>query len=376
MLDLHEAARDLVDHHAAKTPPIETLTSQARVLRRRRRAARVAAALAAAALVTAFVYRFDGSSESVQVHVTGPPRTVASAPTTTVHYISAASAQVVTPAGWKRVNFDNASIAAPGDWTLLKGETQCPNPKYAVLIGADSQTGTGCGAQFPLGQPMVSYVRLLPLQGSPPTGTAVDINGHTGTEVSGPPQTETYYFSDLSLEMTVYGPDGAQVASTVGWSANYLLLHPTGPVSIPADWVTFGYEGVSVRVPPTWPQKTLGANDPIPGVCANPTFPAPVAERGTGGPTPCNGFQPYAPVTAIDGVWLTPYVSSPVRPFTPSSTNQVQSSPVPVYILPSNNNGQPIAQLVAIAPNGTMISINIGLGPTPTISQEIMASIR
>lgn len=377
MLDIHDAAQDLIDHHRRRTPSLDFLSVQARFMRRRRRAGGVAIGVAVALLVAASVYRLDGSATSVKVNVTGPASstTVASTPTT-VHYLSAAAAKQVTPSGWSRVNFDDASIAAPTDWTLLAGENECPNPKYAVLLGADTQTGSNCGAQFPAGAPMVSYVRLLAFEGQPPAGKIVEIDGHTGTEVAGPSGTETYYFRDLGLAMTVYGSYGAEIASTVGWSATYLLLHPTGPVSVPANWVEFSYDGVSVRVPPTWPQKTLGPSDPAPGVCANATFTTPVAERGAGGSSSCNGFQPYAPVADVDGVWMSPYVTSPVQAFTPSADNQLRSSPVAVYLLPPRNNGQPIAQLVAVAPDGDMVSIDLGLGADPVIGQEILASIR
>ena len=317
MVDLTEVAEELVAYSAARTKPIANLEARVRRHRRHRRlAASSGVALAAAVVAVVALLALPGDRRQ-RVTVTGSTPT---APTVSP-----------TPPGYHRVNYGNASIAAPESWDLLRaGEVQCPAPAEVVLLG-NAEQGK-CGPESP--GPLSSFVRLQPLAASLPSGQPVAINGHSGIKVSESAGSETYLFPDLGVELTVGGEDAASITETVGWSATYLVSHPAGPVQIPQDWRKLQFEGVDFRVPPDWPVVELGTTIPTPGVCANPEFPRPVVDEGPGGPQTCNGFGPYAPVAETDGIWLRTYnpapASGPLGPdsrFPPSGSQVLHPGP-------------------------------------------------
>jgi hypothetical protein len=223
---------------------------------------------------------------------------------------------------------------------------------------------------------MQAYARLQSLTGAPPVGKPVDVNGHSGVETTPDASTEIYYFPDLSLKLSLVGEQAAAIVNTVGWSPAYLLLHPGQAVTVPSTWKPVRYRNLTLRVPPTWPIKPLGPSDHIPGVCADPEFLVPVVDEGPGGQTTCNGFHPYSPVASVDGVWLRPYPSFRGVIFPPPGSTTLNSEPTTLILLPVRNNGQQIAQLVAVDGAGTPVAIDIGLGPDPLTAQQILASIR
>ena len=369
MLDLTAAAEELVEHNVTRTKPLDSLVARARARRRRRRltgAAAVAAILVAGSAVAAYELP---SRPSRTVTASGPPST--------------APATDVTPSGYHRVDYNNASIAAPAAWGVIPpGIHECPTPDngQVVLLG-DADTTRVCGGTKQ--EPLTSYARLGPLPtGKVPAGKPVDINGHGGSESLTGPGTTSYLFPDLGVELTVAGPDAASIAGTLGWSGVYLLLHPANPVHVPKGWREVSFEGVTVRVPSNWPVIDLGSTQYMPGMCEQREFLTPVIDVGPGGSTPCTGAQ-FTSQAQTDGVWIRPHpetvVFSPTphvtKAFPPPGSVLVRREPIPVVVLPDLDNRQHVVQLAALGHTGDQVAIDIGLGPDPTTGQEILVSI-
>jgi hypothetical protein len=356
----------------ARTKPLDSLVARARARRRRRR-------LTGAAAVTAVLVA--GSAVAAYELPSRPGRTVtASAPPSTAP--STAPATDGTPSGYHRVDYNNASLAVPGAWGVIPpGIHECPTPDngQVVLLG-DADTTRVCGGTKQ--EPLISYARLSALPtGKLPAGKPVVINGHRGSELLAGPGTRSYLFPDLRVELTVAGPDAANITETLGWSGAYPLLHPANPVQVPKGWREVSVEGVTVRIPSNWPVIDLGSTQYMPGVC-RPEFFTPVIDVGPGGSTPCAGPQ-FTSQAQTDGVWIRPHpetvVFSPTphvtKVFPPPGSVLVRREPIPVVVLPHVDNRQHVVQLAALGHTGDQVAIDIGLAPDPTTAQEILASI-
>lgn len=180
--------------------------------------------------------------------------------------------------------------------------------------------------------------------------------------------------------LTVSGPSSTTILHSIGWSGPYAVLHPPGPVAVPSKWRTAAYDGIALRVPPTWPTVNLGSGT-TPGVCGHAEFSAPTLIIGPGGPTFCHLSSSV--VANIDGVWIRPDNSLFVPPGLPHppSTIILRPGPATLLVLPPDTSGMnatlaPVLNLLAQNSDGAWVAIDVGLGSNPATARSIIASIR
>ena len=379
MPELTEAVQNLLEHPIRPTKPLETLVRRARSRRRRRRAAFATLAVAVVAGVLAGVFGEVRSSPSRPNVIVGglPPLVVP-----------------ITPAGWDRVSFANASVAVPANWRVLTtDEGACPEGNDVVLLG-NAQTNVHCPPGSSAGPAPTSFVRFQQLTSSAPRAVPgqapVDIGGHHGIRVypiadSGP----AYAFADLGVVVTLAGPDSATILNTIGWSQPYLVLHPSSPVKVPASWKTLTQDGVAFKVPAAWPISEptcapLSTPPPIKLPKQPQEFPTPGVIKGTlSGPCAPSGLPPSLQAN-IDGVYIRAYAELRGQPFPPHGSEVIQTAPIELLLLLQDPGSpivpgltaEPVMNLVAVTPTGAKIAIDIGLGTDPSVAREIIASLR
>ena len=203
----------------------------------------------------------------------------------------------------------------------------------------------------------------------------MEVNGHSGVvhPYRGPgPTIQDYSFPDLGVTLVAAGPFASQIIGSVGWSATYMVLHPSIPVTVPSDWKKVTYGRIQMKVPPSWPIHQLGPSDMIPGSCG-PEFQTPQVLEGEGGiVSGCPAS--LARVTAgIDSLWIHPAGSNP-----PAGTQPIRPSDPAVLVIPDTvaPQVQPVLHLlVKPAANEPYVAVDIGLGSQTATSQQILASL-
>lgn len=371
MVEIESAAADLVADPIRQPTSTTVLADRARRVRRRYRRtwAAAAAVVISAGGISAGLVATGGSPRSQQV-ATGPSAS------------TIAPGAGITPAGYARVDYGNASIAVPAGWPVLySGESICPPPQSAVLLGETNGCGLA-GSSEP-----AEFARLTALTSAPVASTPVTTNGHAGLlwdskNFASAFGERVYSYPDLHVTLTVLGPQADTIAQTIGWSAQYLVLHPTGPVTVPAGWKETTFGGITFKTPPAWPAVTIdphsGSN---PAQCEAPEFPSPVVDEGQslgGFAVSCPFILPKA-TAGVNGIWVRPYVDTGSSPPAGSTVLEKSGALQVLLLAPVDRpNVQPVLQLqLSILGNNHRVdgvAMDIGIGD-PATAQEILSSI-
>jgi hypothetical protein len=272
------------------------------------------------------------------------------------------------PAADMRVNYGNASIVVPASWrTLLPGVTTCAED--VVLLG--SAAGS-CGPAQPGGPTSFAHLQALPTR--LPRGTSQTINGHTAIVLAPSDGSRTYVFPGLGVELEVAGPDAYSIARSIGWSSRYMVLHDEGEVDIPPSWGTTSYQGVAVRLPRSWPLAKVGPAEGEPGCGAD--FYRPTLFEGP------PFFQPICPPVLaepplVDGVWLQGGAGLNQAQATADGYTALSGTRTKVYFAQGQDpmGLLPFLHLLVVTGYGSLVALDVGLGPDPMVAAAIIASI-
>jgi hypothetical protein len=334
------------------------VAARARALRNRRLARRsTALALAAVVLAGGFALLHGRSSSDVRVATASSTTTTTSRPPARPE-----TRTVAEPTGWRIVDYGDARVAAPPDWTvalLPRFTTDCPpDAPTGVVIYQESQA-------------TCSSVVIGPIYPGPfPPRPALTIHGIKLYLSADDVTFVSYSAPELGVSLSVRRTGAARsVLGTLTSSARRVVLGPGDAPSVPSDWRTVAFGGVSLRVPPTMPVTHLGPNNLQPGACARQAFPKPAVALGNGytGLVRCL----VSPGVAIptDGVWIsaphpqlphsyaTSLVVAGLRLWVDTSTDPV------LTIQPQRGD----TELPAL--------VHIGLGPDPSVARTILYSI-
>ena len=359
MPDLEAAVRELIEHPVRPPTPISEL---ARRVRRRQFHRRVAGGLAALVVLALVVSAVQISRDGRVV------QNVSTAPT-----YPRLPGTGVTPPGWTRVNYGRASVAVPPQWRVA-GASNCSGYLNIVYLGEGSESPECANYVTPT---QAVFVTLTPLQGSPAPGTAVNINDHQAIRepVSSTNRvvSEVVEFPDLGLQYESFGSIGNQIAGTIGWSAGYLALHPGQPVSIPSGWRTIHYRGVDLKVPASWPARTINSATVSPGACDNTEFVQPEVVEGNGFEPACAVVVAAAASQGTDGIWIRPDVAGLATP--PGSLTLRLNGPEVDLVGQDQQYGEGVLSLIVTPINGHPVDVDIGIGSDSAIAQAILASI-
>lgn len=242
----------------------------------------------------------------------------------------------------------------------LRCQPGSERPSGVVLLQATLQPG--CGTAAAPGNVVVTVSGLSPTRASRQVRT---INGY---RIVSPPYNgagpRVYGVPALGVVVTITGPAPAAILDSLGPSPRYIVLGAGRAQPVPPTWRTVIYEGVSVAVPPSWPSSAGGDTAPCPG---DPFLRPPTVFLGP--PSAVRGALCLPTVATTqqskDSIWLQagggpPSNTSPVK--TPSG----QTVLVTEAELPS-----PILQIWY-----HRVSIQLGIGPDPTVARAILDSIR
>jgi len=289
---------------------------------------------------------------------------------------SSPATQAVVPAGYMRVDYASASIVVPAGWkTLLPGVTTCgPNATgNVVLLGNAAEGGPSCGSGR--AAPPTSFARLQAIPARLPAGTSQTINGQAATAV--PPTTTggpaAYVFPRLGVDLEVAGPGANSIVASIGWSTRYLVLHPPTALRVPRGWGTATYQGVTIRLPRSWPLTKVGPAQGEPGCGAD--FSAPKLLEGPFFVHSC--AVSFGPSPSVDGVWLQGQTGMSEAQVAAGSYKVLRSAPTKVLLDDSGDpmGMYPLLHLLVVTRSGSVDAVDVGLGADPAVAQAIIASI-
>ncbi len=244
MPDLIDLFQDLRDHPPANPSPLDEIRRRARIIRRRR-AYRIVSVLPVLAAVVALSVVLTSTHTRNARLVTGP----AGSPSATQGLAPLPVKMISGPPGWQPVDYLNARIWVPGNWAVLfPGTSPCGIALTDVVVlnpHFSEQCGPGPTPPGPQ-----SYAFMQPNTPLPGHQAVHSINGHPVVGTTSP-----YSVMDLSVRLTLVGPQANAILATLGPSSRAAVL-ARGPMALaPSNWQTITYSGVSLRVPPGWPYK-------------------------------------------------------------------------------------------------------------------------
>jgi hypothetical protein len=157
-----------------------------------------------------------------------------------------------TPNGWVPVDFGDTQVSVPPSWSL---NLDCPRPNGGSMI-LESVSGHHEG---PLSQGTDCAINR--------SGTSVTVAPYSATATGAANETNgiQVYGSQtvlaipaLGVKVTAKGPLGSRVLRTLTHSPRAILLAPGPSPPVPSSWQRVSYDGISLDVPATWPQLSLG----------------------------------------------------------------------------------------------------------------------
>jgi hypothetical protein len=398
MSDLAEQIRTYVDSSAAPialeeitggpdhaAPPSSPPTPG----RHRGRWLAVAAVVVAVALVSALVVTHRSAGPARVVAGPSTSTTAAARGWLTVFGAEAAAAPV--PAGWKVLDAGDIRFAVPPGWDTTN--SPCPGtepvaPGRVVVITSKDRAIYGC--------PAISQLPASQLTLRPNDDTTAGVATHVGTLPATRLDekdccTQRYRLAD-GYELTIGGPDTVRVLSTFTDSGAHRALQ-AGPVADTRGWRTVRYQGVELRVPPSWPVDDLpGSYHQIvdengvvtgsggllnPGECGGGLFPV-GAPRVSLGTSPGAAACPYLPSPELeggDGVWI--------RPITEDSASSLAAPLVhgalgglDLAVYPTPDDVAPPVVTLVVTRGAQRYEVSIGVGRDPAVARAILRSLR
>jgi hypothetical protein len=372
VVDLERAGARLNALDLGGPTPVVEIRKRARLRTRRRRAATATAALTALAVLTATAAAIRSSDTGRQlstVHVgPGSTRSVGDPIRDGPH-----------PAGSTRIDYGQLRLWLPPGWILAPASSICPVPDSVVF-------GTPPGACSTPGPDVV----VEPISGPVPktNGITQRINGWPVVErqtESKPVPRFDIWVPDLGVELTASGPEGQSgpdpIIASLGESSLNALIHNRDDIPVPTGWQTVTYHSFTFQVPPSWPVETdlnaRGACQPL------PAFATPVVELSPKiDPPSCNASAQ----TFTGGDGLSLYYGAPGR----LSSGLSRGNVIPISMSPAATvHEHQLTLTIAYAPGQfstsavveitdrtSTITALVGLGVSPVIPGQILASIR
>lgn len=355
MRELQDAAHELVAHPPLSPKPIDVLKRRAQARLRRRRVG-AAVAVAACGAIAAIVGLTSSAGPSQRVVTVGP------GPTDT-----GLSSRGI-PAGYRLLTYGYMAIDVPATWRLdMPG--LCVRRTNVLYLG---RLTPSCTLVPP-------YATIEPSSGeSPPNSPTTLINGQPAAGCHAAPTcagNRTWTFPQLGETLTVVGTQAETILQSVQPSSAYLLAHPESVhLTVPTNWKTATYQGVSLRVPPTWPILT-GSQAAQQGACGAYFSPRPMVIEGEV-PLSCNSGPSTSPADPPTAAWLLPT----------DCTNTGRAAGLDGRTVFCGGLN-PIADPLATAMTGFMrlgltargpssVTVTIQLGDDPVTAAIIAASIR
>jgi hypothetical protein len=228
MLDLDGAGRRLATFRAGVPTPLLTIERRARRRRRGRRAVGGAAAIALVAGVIVAGFHLVPAPRGQGIVVRGGPATTAP-----VTHTPAAPPIVAAPKGWFRHDIGLLAFDTPnwGGGSTRSSYTMgpCPDRDHCTITSD-----------------------LIARASVPTAGlTPTSINGLAVWETTRGP-VRIYDVPSTGIELLLRGADARGIARTLQPSAAADVLAAHYPLTLPADWKSVTYDGVTLQVPPSW----------------------------------------------------------------------------------------------------------------------------
>jgi hypothetical protein len=172
-----------------------------------------------------------------------------------------------TPKGWVPVDYGDARLSIPSDWTQLGEGWGCPRSPLigqGVLLVPVGEDATSC----PLSNQSNS-VLIEPLQTSESlakTKSSSVINGIAVYRLRNPgepvPSEQSENASPqwavpaLGIDLSLNGSLSSRILSTLTYSPRSYVVAPGLAPSVPTSWKRVNFGGVSAAVPGSWPSTT------------------------------------------------------------------------------------------------------------------------
>jgi hypothetical protein len=354
-------------HSAAAAPsePLDWPQTLERGLRRRRRRRAVPAVLTGAVVVAAAI------AVPLAVAARAPAGQVLHGTPTAPSWEGQASPALHVPSGWRAVTYGDVQIAVPAGWQVVDAAGRSCGATAgtpAVVLGTPPAGGLPCPATTRY------LVWARPAPANTRTGAAVSVDGLSIATVASTTSVlvqgaqVTYLVRAFGVELTVASAWARSVIATVSPSARYVVARPGLLPYTPSQWRQVGLDGVSLRVPPTWPVVTRG-----PVLCDELT-PWTSSEANIGPRLNVRSCGTPAGQRLVAGAWLFASNGKP-----PASWGvvvgdfQVRGGTVQVFA------GDPAATwvpvLVTPSGHGTPVGLWLGVGSDGVIARDILASI-
>jgi hypothetical protein len=363
MPELLDAFHDMLEHPPTPVTPLADIEHRARALRRQRLARKLAAIPVLAAVVAVTIVATSSRTHNQRV-VTGPapaaPQAGGLAPLPVK--------MIPGPPGWQPVDYGNARVWVPGDWTIYANHVPCDWFTNGVVLNANFNelcpVGSGIGEAVP------SYALMQPV--SNPMAAQHSSRYVNGYLVKGD---AIYVVPDLSVQLTLVGPESNAILATLGPSSRDAVLAPGAAPPAPPTWQTVSYGSLTVRVPSDWPIKE---GSTFTGGCVGSLH----ASRATV-VLDCLISTDTLTFPPRDGIWLLKYPLASNNPPGTIASNYPDEASTPltttsglhvgIFKAASTDNNYLIG-LYAF-PQGTEVQMVLGLGANPIIARTILYSL-
>jgi hypothetical protein len=352
------------------TPEQRTrVDTRVRALRHRRLVQRSAAAGVAVALVVALLVVVRGGSSGSNIRTATRSSTSTTTTTTTTQ---PAIVPAPEPKGWRIVDFGDARLAIPPDWSAAGPGA----PTCAPVVG-DGVTLLGGGPGCP-------YVEVAPSDqedfSARPVASVHDLDLYRIASPIG----VLYAVPALGVRLLVHGVAGEQrVLDTLTSSTRRVVLRSTTWPAVPRNWRSLSFDGITLDVPPTMPITQVGSFRLPPGECSAVPFPKSGAFVGNGSPGSFGCTMIPAGVVPVptDGVWMHTVNESP-SPAPPPVDRKIANEQVRLEVAFVSGYGvpdlEPALDVTVVGIDGRRFpgGVRLGLGTDPEIARTILGSIR
>jgi hypothetical protein len=284
-----------------------------------------------------------------------------------------------TPGGWVPVDLADARISVPPG--AVESSAGCPDPHASVTVFLRNQAAPPGISPCLYTAATTSTVTLSVLpRGAPTTGLpSSTVHGITVFQKDG-----SDLVPALGVEVSVFGPYGAQVLGTLTRSPRAVALRGGRAPRVPAAWRQISFGGLHLAAPRAWPVRHVVTWGPICHIL--PPWQAP-------------GLDAPQPSVTLDAGNVQPMVACPALALAsaqpveaPTDGVVVDRGPVgplgdgPVYGPCRSIHGLrtcvdqdfPYGQLVmrVMLPNRRKVALAVGLGDTGQTARTILASLR